>query len=214
VPPRARLRLARGLCIPSGGSAATGPWRRAHYPDRSIKCSDTPQAPESKANPRHAGPLTPPGNHIPALFRQPYSRGHLRHCTTLCGKASVNSVTLYRPLPYGRRAAPSKEDSGILEKGTDIYPVPTQDNALTSDQWSVSPPSPPALCGHPHHCATIPGIAAPSPALRKPGRTRHRHARCCAPYGLLSVSPSSQRTDGDQTGSPHTATFEAATGRE
>jgi hypothetical protein len=66
--PRAGLRLARG----SRGSAATGPLRRAHSPDRSIKCSDTPRAPESKSNPRHAGPLTPPGNHIPALFRQPY----------------------------------------------------------------------------------------------------------------------------------------------
>jgi hypothetical protein len=208
--PRVGLRLARG----SRGSAATGPWRRAHSPDRSIKCSGTPRAPESKANPHHAGPLTPPGNHIPALFRQPYSRGHLRHFTALCGKASVNSVTLYHPLSYGRCAAPLKEDGGILEKGTDIYPAPTQDKAVTSDKWSASPPSPPALCGHPRRCVTIPGTAAPSPALWEPGTTRHRHARCCAPYDLLSAAPSSQRTDSDQTGSPRTATLEAAPGRE
>jgi hypothetical protein len=31
---------------------------------------------------------------------------------------------------------------------------------------------------------------------------RHRHARCCASYGLPSAEPSSQRTDGNQTGSP------------
>jgi hypothetical protein len=123
----------------------------------------------------------------------------------LCDKASVNSVTLCHPLPYGRRAAPSKEDGRTLEKGTDTYPAPTQDNVVTSDQWSASPPSPPAMCGHPRHCATISGTAAPSPMLWEPGTTRHRHAHCCAPYGLPSAAPSSQRTDGDQKGSPHSA---------
>jgi hypothetical protein len=33
----------------------------------------------------------------------------------LCGMASNSPVTLYHPLPYGRRAAPSKEDGGALE---------------------------------------------------------------------------------------------------
>jgi hypothetical protein len=60
--PRADLRFARG----SRGSAAPG----THSPDRRIKCSNTTRALRSRTNPRHAGPLTPPGNRIPALFRQ------------------------------------------------------------------------------------------------------------------------------------------------
>jgi hypothetical protein len=77
--PRAGLRLARGLCAPSGGfppRSGVSRVRRSctHSPDRSIKCSGTPRAPGSRTNPRHAGPLTPPGNHIPALFRQPLVR--------------------------------------------------------------------------------------------------------------------------------------------
>jgi hypothetical protein len=172
VYPRAKLHLARGLCVPSGGfpprsramrtlgrnsaslEARAGPPPRARDaaptpPDQSIKCSDTPRVPRSKVNSRHAGPLTTLGNHISALFRQPSSRGHLHHFAALCGKASVNSVTLCHPLPHGRCAAPSKEDNGTLEKGTDIYPAPTRDNTVTSSQWSVSPPSPSALCSHP-----------------------------------------------------------------
>jgi hypothetical protein len=77
--PRADLRLARGLCAPSGGfPPLSGLSRvrrsRTHSPDRSIKCSSTPRAPGSRTNPRHAGPLTPPGNHIPALFHRPLVR--------------------------------------------------------------------------------------------------------------------------------------------
>jgi hypothetical protein len=82
-----------------------------------------------------------------------------------------------------------------------------------SDQWSASPPSPPALCGHPRHCATIPCTAAPSPALWKPEMMRHLHARCCASSCLPSAEPSSQRTDGDQTRSSHIATLEATPGQ-
>jgi hypothetical protein len=74
--PRVRLRLARGLCAPSGGSPPHSGFSRvrrprAHFPDRSIKCSDMSRAPGSRMNPRHAGSLTPPGNRIPALFHQP-----------------------------------------------------------------------------------------------------------------------------------------------
>jgi hypothetical protein len=91
------------------------------------------QAPKSKMNPCHAVPLTrlgiisqhcsanPPGEAIPAIVRH-------------CGKASVNSVTLCCPLFYGPRAAPSKEDSGTLEKGMDACLAPAQDDAVTSDQ--------------------------------------------------------------------------------
>jgi hypothetical protein len=109
---------------------------------------------------------------------------------------------------------PSKEDCGTLERGMDAYPAPALDNVVTSDQWSASPPSPSVLWSHPRYCATISGTAAPSPVLWEPGTTRHRHTRCCAPYGLPSATPLSQRTDGDQTGSSHTATLEAAPGRE
>jgi hypothetical protein len=89
TPPRAKLRLARGLDAPSGETpprsraicavgrvsasleALAGPPLPHPLPDRSIKYSDTTQAPGSKENPRHADPLTSPGNHILALFRQP-----------------------------------------------------------------------------------------------------------------------------------------------
>jgi hypothetical protein len=74
--PRVILCLARGADAPLGGSPPRFRPPRArglhtHSPDQSIKCSGMPRAPGSKANPHHAGPLTPPGNHIPALFRQP-----------------------------------------------------------------------------------------------------------------------------------------------
>jgi hypothetical protein len=92
---------------------------------------------------------------------------------------------------------PSREDGGTLERGTGFNPALTRDGVVTSDQWSASPPSPSALCGHPRRCATIPGTAAPSPALWEPGTTRHRHARCCASSSLPSAAPSSQRTDGN-----------------
>jgi hypothetical protein len=122
--------------------------------------------PWTRANPRHAGPLTPPGNPTPALFCQPPALcGHLHLCTTLCDKASVNSVTLCHPPPYGRRATPLKEDGRTLEKGTDTCPMPTRDNTVTLPAEPVSPvisgpvrPSPP-LCNHPRPCAAIPGAA-------------------------------------------------------
>jgi hypothetical protein len=51
----------------------------------------------------------------------------------MCGKASVSFVTLCHPLSYGRHAAPSKEDGGTLEKGTDACSALAQDNTVTSD---------------------------------------------------------------------------------
>jgi hypothetical protein len=66
----------------------------------------------------------------PALFRQtPALCGHLRHYTTLCGEASVNSVTLWHPPRYDRCAAPSKEDGRTLKKDRGTCPTPTQDYA-------------------------------------------------------------------------------------
>jgi hypothetical protein len=122
-------------------------------------------------------------------------------------------VTLCYSLSYGPCDTPSK-DSGALERGTDACLALAQDDAVTMDQWGASPLSPSALCGHPHYHDAIPGTTAPSPTLWKYGTTRRYHACCCAPYSLLSAAPSSQRMDGDRTGSPHTATLEAVPGRE
>jgi hypothetical protein len=68
------------------------------------------------------------------------------------------------------------------------------------------------LC-HLQPCVAIPAAVPPSRALWEPGTARHRHDRYCASIGLLSVAPSSQRTDGDQMGSSRTATLEAASGQ-
>jgi hypothetical protein len=96
MPPRANLHLARGLDAPSGESPprsrdsdpraslclARGRPRPAmpHLLPRPEYCSGTSRAPGSKANPRHASPLTPSGNHIPALFHQPALCGHPQSC--------------------------------------------------------------------------------------------------------------------------------------
>jgi hypothetical protein len=45
-------------------------------PHQSTKRSNTTRGPGSKANPRHTSPLTPPENHILALFHQPSLSGH------------------------------------------------------------------------------------------------------------------------------------------
>jgi hypothetical protein len=138
TPPRAKLRLARGLCAPSIESPPRSRLSqvlcsRTNSSGRSIKCSDTTWTPGSKANPHHAGPLTPPGNHISALFRQPSRWDHTYHYTVLCGKASISSVTLCCPLSYGLHTAPSKEDGRTLEKGTNACLAHTRGDAMMSD---------------------------------------------------------------------------------
>jgi hypothetical protein len=150
-----------------------------HSPDRSIKRSDTPRAPESKANPHHDGPLTPPGNHTSAMFRQPSLRGHPCHCTGLCNKASVNFVTLCHPLPYGLRTAPletrrrnPREGYGRLPRARtgrrrDVRPV----ERVSSVTVNLVRPSPP-LCHHPEHCSAIPG------AVGTQGNRTSPHPRC------------------------------------
>jgi hypothetical protein len=84
--------------------------------------------------------------------------------------AGVNSVTLCRPLSYCLHVAPLERGRWNLERGTAACPVPAHDGAVTSYQWSTFPPSPPALCGHAHHCGAIPGTAAPSPHYGSLGR--------------------------------------------
>jgi hypothetical protein len=121
----------------------------------------------------------------------------LRRCATLCSMVSNHPVALYHPLPYGRRTAPSKRDGGTLEGKTHDYSAPARDGGVMSGQWEWLPLLSSALCDHPRHHDTTPGTATPSPTLWEYGATRRRHAGYCAPYGLPSAAPSSQRTDND-----------------
>jgi hypothetical protein len=182
-PPRESLLLARG----SHGLIAPVP-----APPAGTFNALTPTGTQVKDESTHAVPLTCLGVISRRCTANP-------PCTTLCGKASVSSATLCHPLLYSRRAAPSKEDSGTLEGGIDTCSALTQDHAVTSDQWSGSPPSPSALCGHPHRHDAIPGTTAPSPTLLERGATRCQHARRCASYDLPSAAPSSQHTGDDRT---------------
>jgi hypothetical protein len=92
------------------------------------------QVPKSKTNPRHAAPLISLGIISRRCSTNPPSEATPHHCTTLCGKASVSSVTLCYPHLYDSRTAPSKEDGGTLKKGMDARLAPAQDDAVTSDQ--------------------------------------------------------------------------------
>jgi hypothetical protein len=123
--------------------------------------------------------------------------------------ASNNSMALCHPLPYDRRAAPSKEDGGALEGKTNDYSTPAQDYAMTSGQWGRSPPSPSSLCDHPRHRDAIPATATPSPTLWKRAVTGRGHAGYCASYGLTSTAPLSPHAGGHRTSELYAATLEA-----
>jgi hypothetical protein len=167
----------------------------------------------SKANSRHAGPLTPCGNHIPVLFRQPALCGHPWHCVGVVreGRCKLHDTlqpTLVPPprrTPRKRTVEPRKGYGRLpcarSRRRRDVVPV----EHVPSVTSGLVRPCPPLWC-HPRHCSTI-------PALWKPGTMRHCHTRCCASSGLLSAEPSSQRTDDNQTGSSHTTTLEAAPGQ-
>jgi hypothetical protein len=111
-PSRASLRLARGTRTPervfASLEAALDPRHRTCSPDRSIKCSGMSRAPGSKVNPRLAGPPTPPGNHIPAVFDQPALCVHPRRCAGVVREGRCHSMTPWRPLPYLLHVAPRK----------------------------------------------------------------------------------------------------------
>jgi hypothetical protein len=151
--------------------------------------------------------------HAPALLRQLPWRGHPRHYASMCGRVSNNPVALCHPLPYGRRAAPSKKDGRALEGRTSNYSTPAQDGVVTSSQWGRSPPSPSALCDHSRHRDSIPTTAPTSPTLWERAVTGRRHAVYCASYDLTSTAPSSPHADGHRTGNLCAATLEAAPGR-
>jgi hypothetical protein len=131
-------------------------------------------------------------------------------------------VTLCHPLPYGRRAAPSKKDGGALKGKTNNYATSVQgqrcDVGPAGPVTSVAigpvrPSPPPPTPSRPlqRHCNSAVGTAAPSPTLLRCTGTRHRHALYCASYGLLSAAPSSQHAGSGRMRNLHTTTLEAAT---
>jgi hypothetical protein len=131
----------------------------------------------------------------------------------LCGVVSNRPAALYHPLPYGRRTAPSKKDSGTLERMTQDYSAPARDDAITPGQWERSPPSPSALCDHPHHHDAIPATASPYPTLWKHATKGHRHASHRALYDLMSTTPSNPHADGPRTSNLYATPLEATPGR-
>jgi hypothetical protein len=83
----------------------------------------------------------------------------------LCGKACVNSLALYRPLPYCAHVAPLERGQRNPRKSYsrlsrarpgrrhDVGPVERVSSVTSSLVWpSLS------LCHHPGHCSTIPGV--------------------------------------------------------
>jgi hypothetical protein len=127
----------------------------------------------------------------------------------LCGKACVNSLALYRPLPYCAHVAPLERGQRNPRKSYsrlsrarpgrrhDVGPVERVSSVTSSLVWpSLS------LCHHPGHCSTIPGVV-------KARDDETPAARCCASYGLPSAAPSSQHTDRDRTGGSHATTLKA-----
>jgi glyoxylase-like metal-dependent hydrolase (beta-lactamase superfamily II) len=108
----------------------------------------------------------------------------------LYSMAGDSPVALCRPLPYDRRAAPSKDGGGALEWKTDDYSTPTQDYAVTSCQRDWSPPSLSVLCGHLRrptpsqalhhhllHCGGTGRLDAATPAAVRPAASRQPHPR-------------------------------------
>jgi hypothetical protein len=107
----------------------------------------------------------------------------------LCGKVGVNSMTLCRPSRTASTPRPSKEDGGTLERGTAVYPAPAQDDTVTSDQRSASPPSL-------RPCAATPATVPSSRALqhhprhrRSPGRRDTATPAAVHPPALCQPNP-------------------------
>jgi hypothetical protein len=134
LPSRSRARRLTARSPPR----SRAPWVRnphTHSSDRSIKCSDMPRASGSKANPRHTDPLTPPGNHIPTLFRQPSPCGHPWHCRGAVREGRCQLRDTVPPTPVrSARHTPRKRTAEPSKRGTDAYPAPARDDAVTLDQ--------------------------------------------------------------------------------
>jgi hypothetical protein len=153
TPPRASFRLAQGTGplerVFRLARSRSRPTPRTCSPDRSINCSDASRVPRSKVNPHHAGPLTPPGNHIPVLYSHP------RHCAGAVREGRCHSMTLSCPA-YSCTSStsyPSKEDGNTLERGTTTN-VNLAWRVFSVTSGPVRPSLP--LCRHPRHCRVIP----------------------------------------------------------
>jgi hypothetical protein len=116
---------------------------------------------------------------------------HPRHCGRLCDMASVSSVALRRPLPYGQRVAPSK---GGPATPSNPSLVTLQGQSVTSGRQgaipaTVGPVWPlPCLQHHAGHCYKN------SSAVGHAG-TGRRHACHCNLYGSPSTASSSPSED-------------------
>jgi hypothetical protein len=104
---------------------------------------------------------------------------------------SNDPMALCYPLPYGRRAAPSKEDGRALEGETDDYAAPAQGRrrdvgpagpvtsiAIGPVRPSASSPTPSrALHHHLLHCGGTGRQDAATPAAVRPAASRQPHPR-------------------------------------
>jgi hypothetical protein len=114
--------------------------------------------------------------------------------------ASNNLMALCHPLPYDRRAAPSKEDGRALEGETDDYDAPAQGQrrdvgpagpvtsvAISPVRPSPPPPTPnPALHHHHQHCGGTGRQDAAMSAAVRPAASRQ-------PYPRVNVRTTTKR---------------------
>jgi hypothetical protein len=117
------------------------------------------QVPKSKMNPRHASDT--PGNHAPALFRQPSQRGQPRHCAVRPMSAPIRDAVLPTLVRTRRRTLergwqnPRKGDGRLFHsrpgQHRDVGPV-RHVSSVTIDPVRPSPPS----RHHLGHCNAIP----------------------------------------------------------
>jgi hypothetical protein len=93
---------------------------------------------------------------------------------------------------------------------SNIFPVITEDYAVTSGRRERFSPSLSALCGHPRHCSAMPGTATTSPTLLERTGTGRRHACHCTSYGPPLTTPSSRPAGDGRTTNLYTTTLKAA----
>jgi hypothetical protein len=156
VPPQVILCLARGrtglvTSAPTPPTRALNALARRGHPGQR-RILTTPVLRHRLGIISRRRSANPPCEAIPGTVRE------------LCGKASVNSVTLCRPLLYGLHVAPLERGRRNPQKRygrqpytrvgrcRDIRPV-EHVSSVTSGPVRPSPP----LCYHPGHCSTIPG---------------------------------------------------------
>jgi hypothetical protein len=115
-------------------------------------------------------------------------------------------VRLTRRALEGGRQNPRKGDEHFFHVYTGLHRDVRPAGTVFSVAISPVRPSPPLR----RHCNATPGTEAPSPTLLRRTGTRHRHARYCASYGLLSTAPSSQHAGSGRMSNLHATTLEAA----